>query len=179
MVFANSQPSIRLTLSSGDSYSQTGFNVASTKPSSTNPLGNPAYPGYTSSGGPNWIGYLVKNYNATLLYSYNFADGGATVNASLVKPFKPTVKSFIDQVKLFSDSIAKKPSYANWMDETAVFMVWLGVNDVGNSYSSADETALLGKIMDNYFSQLEILYNTGARTFALLSVPRKFSGMYM
>jgi hypothetical protein len=115
----------------------------------------------------------VTNYNATIINSYNFADGGATVNASLVRPFKPTVKSFIDQVKLFSNSIANKPSYANWTDETAVFMVWLGVNDVGNSYSSGNETTLLKLIMDSYFSQLEILYVAGARIFALLNVPRE------
>jgi hypothetical protein len=155
---------------SGDSYSQTGFNIALTKPSSANPLGNPAYPGYTTSGGPNWIGYIVKNY---IINSYNFADGGATVNASLVKPYKPTVKSLIDQVKLFSDSIANKPSYAKWTNGTAVFMVWLGVNDVGNSYSSANVTPLLGKIMDSYFTQLDILYVAGARIFALLNVPRE------
>jgi hypothetical protein len=113
-----------------------------------------------------------------MLYSYNFADGGATVNASLVKPFKPTVKSFVDQVKLFNDSVAKKPSYANWTDETAVFMIWLGVNDVGNSYSSGSETALLELIMNSYFSQLEILYAAGARIFALLNVPRKCILLY-
>src|SRR3989337_2759760 len=71
----------------GDSYSQTGFDVTLSKPSAANPLGNPSYPGWTSSGGPNWIGYLVKDYNASSLYSYNFAYGGATVNASLVHPF--------------------------------------------------------------------------------------------
>ena len=164
-----------VTWISGDSYSQTGFNIASTKPSSLNPLGNPAYPGYTTSGGPNWIGYLVKNHNTSLLLSYNFADGGATVNASLVKPFRPTVKSLIDQVKIFSDSIANKPSYASWTAETGLFAVWLGVNDVGNSYSRTNETGLYLQIMDSYFSQLDILYRAGARSFALLSVPRRFS----
>jgi hypothetical protein len=54
-----------------------------------------------------------------------------------------------------------------------VFMVWLGVNDVGNSYSSGNKTTLLKLIMDSYFSQLEILYVAGARIFALLNVPRE------
>jgi hypothetical protein len=113
----------------------------------------------------------VKNY---YINSYNFADGGATVNASLVKPYKPTVKSLIDQVELFSNSIANRPSYASWTNRTAEFVVWLGVNDVGNSYSSsANVTALLGKIMDSYFTQLEILYVAGARIFLLLNVPRE------
>lgn len=38
---------------SGDSYSQTGFDVTSTKPNAANPLGNPALPGWTASGGLN------------------------------------------------------------------------------------------------------------------------------
>lgn len=147
--------------------------MASSKPSSANPLGNPAFPGYTSSGGPNWIGDLVKDYNASAVYSYNFAYGGATVNASLVKPYQSTVKSLIDQVKQFSDSIAKKPSYAPWTADNSLFAIWMGVNDVGNSYSNVDETTLLKKIMEDYFEQVEILFKAGARNFAFLNVPRK------
>ncbi|KAF2263939.1 carbohydrate esterase family 16 protein [Lojkania enalia] len=155
----------------GDSYSQTGFDVSSSKPSSANPLGNPAYPGYTTSGGPNWIGYLVKDYNASALYSFNFAYGGATVNASLVKPYQPTVKSLIDQVGQFGRSIANKPSYAPWTAENSLFAIWMGVNDVGNSYSNPNEAQLIIQIFNSYFSQIEILFNAGARNFALLSVP--------
>jgi len=118
----------------------------------------------------------VKEYNSSLLYSYNFAYGGATVNASLVEPYTPTVKSFIDQVKQFSDSIASHPSYAPWTADTSLFAIWLGVNDVGNSYYTANvSAALLPKIMDSYFSQVEILYEAGARNFALLSVPRRWN----
>lgn len=149
--------------------------MTSTKPSASNPLGNPAYPGWTASGGANWVGYLAKEYNASLLYSYNFAYGGATVNASLVKPYQSTVKSFIDQVGQFSSSIASHPSYAPWTAENSLFAIWLGVNDVGNSYYQEDVQTLLPKIMDSYFGQVQILYNAGARNFALLNVPRKRS----
>jgi phospholipase/lecithinase/hemolysin len=147
--------------------------VSSTKPSPSNPLGNPAFPGYTTAGGANWIGDLVKDYNASSLYSFNFASGGATVNASLVRPFQPTVKSLIDQVKQFSDSIASKPSYAAWSAETSLFGIWLGVNDVGNSYGNANEAALLSSIAEDYFEQVEVLYSAGARNFVFLNVPRK------
>lgn len=156
----------------GDSYSQTGFDVAGSKPSSANPLGNPSYPGWTSSGGPNWVGYLVKEYNAGSLYSYNFAYGGATVNASLVTPYEPTVKSLIDQVKQFSDSIATKPSYAPWTASNSLFGIWMGVNDVGNSWYKENVSALHSMIMQDYFEEVEILYNAGARNFAFLTVPR-------
>ncbi|KAF2273783.1 carbohydrate esterase family 16 protein [Westerdykella ornata] len=155
----------------GDSYSQTGFNVSAAKPSAANPIGNPPYPGWTTSGGPNWIGYLLEDYSASTLLSYNFAYGGATVNASLVKPYQPTVKSLIDQVKQFSDSIAPKPSYAPWNAENSLFAIWMGVNDVGNSFWLENVTELHGKIMQDYFEEVEVLYQAGARNFAFLNVP--------
>jgi hypothetical protein len=40
---------------SGDSYSQTGYDVNDVHPTEGNPLGNPPYPGYTTAGGPNWV----------------------------------------------------------------------------------------------------------------------------
>jgi hypothetical protein len=158
---------------SGDSYSQTGFNINSTHPNSGNPLGNPALPGYTASGGLNWVGFLASKLNTSTLLTYNFAYGGATTDASLVTPYQPTVLSFVDQVSEFSASIASHPSYAPWTANNTLVGVWIGVNDVGNSYYLANETVLLNKIMNKYFAQLQIVYNAGARNFVLLSVPRR------
>ncbi len=81
--------------------------------------------------------------------------------------------SLIDQVTQFSESIATKPAYAPWTAENALFGVWIGVNDVGNSWWLEEYDALVEKIMDTYFGQLQVLYDAGARKFVLLSVPRK------
>lgn len=145
------------------------------KPSPDNPLGNPPLPGWTASGGLNWVGFLVSQLNRSALLSYNFAYGGATTNASLVAPWQPTVLSLIDQVAQFSGSIADKPDYAPWTADDALFGVWMGVNDVGNSWWLEEYDALVQSIMDSYFGQLQILYDAGARNFVLLSVPRKFN----
>lgn len=91
------------------------------------------------------------------------------MNASLVKPYRDDVKSLIDQVKQFSGSIAKNPP---WTAEESLFAIWMGVNDVGNSYGQND-AVLLGRIQEDYFKQVEVLYQAGARNFAFLSVPRK------
>jgi hypothetical protein len=40
---------------SGDSYSAVGYNVTEDYPSFANPIGNPAYPGDTTSFGANWV----------------------------------------------------------------------------------------------------------------------------
>jgi len=163
---------LKFLITFGDSYSQTGFDVKSTKPSTSNPLGNPPLPGWTASGGLNWVGFLASKYNTSTLLAYNFAYGGATTNATIVPPFQSTVLSFVDQVAQFSSSIAKKPSYAPWGDN-ALFGVWIGVNDVGNSWWKADYDQIVEQIMASYFGQLQILYDAGARNFMLLTVPRK------
>ncbi|KDN66473.1 putative fungal cellulose binding domain-containing protein [Colletotrichum sublineola] len=155
----------------GDSYSQTGFNINSTKPSSQNPLGNPNLPGWTTSGGLNWIGFLLAQYNASLTYSYNLAYGGATTDASLITPYTPTVLSFIDQVSEFSRSLASKPAWAPWTAGNTLVGVWMGVNDVGNAWWGSNREALLVQVLGRYFDQLQILYDAGVRNFVLLSVP--------
>ncbi|KAJ9165264.1 Carbohydrate esterase family 16 protein [Coniochaeta hoffmannii] len=162
---------VKYLITFGDSYSQTGFNISSTKPSPSNPLGNPPLPGWTASGGLNWVGFLASQLNKSTLLTYNFAYGGATTAADLVTPYAPTVLSLVDQVSQFSGSIASHPSYAPWTAADTLVGVWIGVNDVGNSYWTANETVLLGKIMDRYFAQLQIAYDAGARNFVLLSVP--------
>lgn len=164
---------VQYLITFGDSYSQTGFDVTSTAPSASNPIGNPPLPGWTASGGYNWVGFLAAQYNASTLLTYNFAYGGATTNASLVAPYEPTVLSFIDQVTQFSGSIADQPEQAPWTAENALFGVWMGVNDVGNSWWTEGYAELVEEIMDSYFGQLQVLYDAGARNFALLSVPRR------
>ena len=73
-------------------------------------------------------------HNKSLLLTYNYAYGGATINASLVQPYEPTVLSLIDQVNQFMGQAADKPAFAPWTSENALFSFWIGINDIGNSY---------------------------------------------
>lgn len=68
------------------------------------------------------------------------------------------------------------PNYAGaefWESESTVFGVWIGINDVGNSFwSGADANEVLyGQIFEVYKGLLEQLYESGARNFVLLNVP--------
>ncbi len=119
---------------SGDSYSQTGFNISGPLPNSANPIGNPPFPGYSATGGANWVGYLTATNNNSLLYTYNYAYGGATINATLVAPYEPTVLSVVDQVNQFLTTVASKPPSTPWTSANSLFSIWIGVNDIGNSY---------------------------------------------
>lgn len=73
-------------------------------------------------------------YNNSLILTYNYAYGGATINASLVEPYETTVLSFVDQVNQFMTTVASKPASAPWTSENSLFSAWFGINDIGNSY---------------------------------------------
>jgi hypothetical protein len=60
----------------------------------------------------NWLGQLIRTYNTSLMLDWNFAYGGATVDATLVAPYVSTVKSLVDQVQEFNTYAASRPSDA-------------------------------------------------------------------
>jgi len=154
----------------GDSYTTTSFAVNGTQPSSSNPLGNPPYPGYTSSNGPNWVDFLTVKYNKSLIETYNLAYGGATVDSSLVAQYEPTVLDFVQQVNdEFIPTYVEKKTAA-WTSANSLFAAFFGINDVGNSYSQQNAT-LNADIFKVYSSLVEKLYNTGARNFLFINVP--------
>ena len=155
----------------GDSYTQTGFDVKSTQPSASNPFGNPSYPGWTSSNGPNWVGFLSTTYNASALLTYNMAYGGATVDSLLVTPYAPTVISMKDQVRTeFLPTYGSHPASAPWTSDSSLFAFFIGIIDVGNSWWLNNST-LYDAIFSTYSSLLSDVYATGARNFLFLSVP--------
>ncbi|KAJ3782457.1 hypothetical protein GGU10DRAFT_251097, partial [Lentinula aff. detonsa] len=165
----------------GDSYTQTGFVTNDTLPAPGNPLGNPVYPGYTATGGANWLDFDATTYNNSLVLTYNYAYGGATIDSSLVAPFEPTVLSVTDQVNEFLDTAASKPASTPWTSANSLFSIWIGINDLGNSYYLSDnrtsfdttllnaEFALVQKLV-SYWS-LTISFDVGARNFLFLNVP--------
>lgn len=157
----------------GDSYTQTGFDVKGAQPSLSNPLGNPTYPGWTSSNGPNWVGFLTTTYNASKLLTYNVAYGGATVDADLVTPYTPTVLSLKNQVQDEYIPAYGTPSNASvsWTASDSLHAFFIGINDVGNSWWLDNATTIYDKIFTVYGGLLDQVYDTGARNFLFLSVP--------
>ncbi|KAH9485803.1 Acetylesterase [Psilocybe cubensis] len=156
----------------GDSYSQTGFDITGTLPNVANPIGNPDFPGWSATGGANWVGYLTATYNNSLLFTYNYAYGGATIDASLVAPYESTVLSLTDQVNQFLTTVASKPTSTPWTSENSLFSIWIGVNDIGNSYYlSGDRSAFSDTLLNAYFALVQKLYNAGGRNFLFANVP--------
>ena len=152
------------------------------KPASTSPARHPprgswprcgSWPGYTTDNGINWIGHLVETYNSSLLLSYNFAYGGAVVDASIVAPYEDTVLTLVDQTAEFVDNLSPAPTDVPWTADNSLFAFWLGVNDIGNSYWLANETDVITAIFDSYFTQVQRVYDAGGRNFLFLNCPRE------
>lgn len=78
-----------------------------------------------------------------------------------------------DQVALFSANLAQQPDYASWTASNTVVGVWMGVNDVGNTFSLDNSTEIYDATLTRYFELLQTVYDAGVRKFVLLSVPRK------
>jgi len=152
----------------GDSYTTTGFNDTGAQPSEANPLGNPAYPGYTATNGPNWVDFLTTTYNKTFLETINLAYGGATVDSALVTPYLPTVLSLKEQIQT---EYVPAATFFDWQANDTLFATFIGINDVGNAYSEANSSLIFSLVFEEYASLIDELYQTGARNFLFLNVP--------
>lgn len=123
-------------------------------------MGNPSFPGETTSGGKNWIGHLVSSNPALL--SYNFAQ-----RFSYIDPHLGSQSSLAEQVALFGSASSEIP----WVDTSSLFAIWLAIEDVGNHWWAEDFYEQSLTLLHHYFSQVQTLYASGARNFVFLSVP--------
>ncbi|GAM88944.1 hypothetical protein ANO11243_069780 [Dothideomycetidae sp. 11243] len=158
-------------ITSGDSYTDTGFDVNGQQPTADDPLGNPLYPGHTSSNGPNWIDYLTVQYNASLVQTVNLAVGGATTDPDVVDPYLPIVPSVKQQVfERFLPQYGSKPASYPWASDDTLFAFFTGINDVANSWSK-ETRPMYDKAFSTYRDLVDAIYQAGGRNFLFLNVP--------
>lgn len=156
----------------GDSYTTTGFKANREQPSEVNPLGNPDYPGDTSSNGPNWINFLTTTYNQTFLKTVNFAYGGATVDGDLIRQFVPMIHSFKTQVyEDYLPNYSPPPSTFDWEPENTLFASFFGINDVNNAWQDSTASWVLAQDIAEYADLIDVVYQSGARNFLFMKVP--------
>ena len=77
---------------------------------------------------------MTTEYNNSLVLTWNYAYGGAVTDKDLVTPWKPDVLTLVDQVDQFLSYAAKKPAAVPWKSENSLFSVFIGINDIGNSF---------------------------------------------
>ncbi|KAM0346324.1 hypothetical protein ACHAPU_005755 [Fusarium lateritium] len=149
----------------GDSWSRTGFNPKGTQPNSKNKIGNPAFPGITSSNGPNWVGYLTSAFNESPFLTYNFGTSGAVVDSSDGSANSYTVVREIDEQ--FAPNYKLGKTFA---PDSSLFAIWIGINDVIHNYKNRKSNTYDASFR-SYRTQIEKLYKAGARNFLLMTIP--------
>ncbi|KAI1339000.1 hypothetical protein F5Y15DRAFT_416310 [Xylariaceae sp. FL0016] len=156
----------------GDSYTATnsfsGFNPSAGYPSESNPIGYPALPGSTFSGGYNWVGDLLTKYVTSTTLGYNFAVGGASVDNSIVEGSTDT--DFVTQVEQWTSYLATPPDWAPWTADTAIAGAFFGINDLLGEYW-AGTTPPYDALVAKFSEELQILYDNGVRNFFVITVP--------
>jgi hypothetical protein len=145
-------------------------------PSTKNPLGNPAWPGQTSTGGSNWVGYLGAKYNSTLTLLWNYAGSGCVIDRTIIPPRLPEYLSFSEQVDSFNASIGHRPDYAPWTPENSAVGIWFGVNELGRTkyFPAQNLTQVIPCMIKSLGAQAQILHDIGLRNFAFFEVPREY-----
>ncbi|CAE7099416.1 unnamed protein product [Rhizoctonia solani] len=145
---------LRYLFAFGDSYTTVGFNSWAPVPNDANPLGV-SYPGSTTAGGANYVGYLITQFNQSKIWAWDYAVSGNQVAG---------VSNQINQDFLSSQGAGNKPSYAPWTATNSLFSTFIGINDLNSG-------APVAATINTLFSLQETLYNTGARNFLFINVP--------
>jgi hypothetical protein len=73
--------------------------------------------------GENFVGFDTVTYNKSLILTYDYAVGGATIDPILVAPITLSLPDEVDQ---FLAGAAKKPATSRWTSENSLFSVWIG-----------------------------------------------------
>ncbi|KAK1624300.1 hypothetical protein BDP81DRAFT_464827 [Colletotrichum phormii] len=91
---------------------------------------------------------------------------GATVNTTLVT-------SSIDVVSQVENGFIPNYTGTNqtWDAESSLFGFFIGINDIGKSYTNGNSTDLHPLIFDKFAELVEEVYEAGARNFLFLNVP--------
>ncbi|KAJ3513329.1 hypothetical protein NLJ89_g3009 [Agrocybe chaxingu] len=103
----------------------------------------------TTSGGPNWVGYLTSTYNSSQIWTFDYAISGNTVSGVQA------------QIQDYQPAAGSKPSYAPWTGSNSLHATWIGINDI--KYPA--------QAISQLFQLQENLYTNGARNFLLVNVP--------
>jgi phospholipase/lecithinase/hemolysin len=118
------------------------------------------------------VDYLTVFYNESLIETVNLAYGGATVDSALVTPYLPTVLSLKAQIQTEFLPLYAADEVLPWKSSDTLFGIFIGINDVGNSYGSLNSSVDLNDlIFAEYASLVKQLYTAGAKNFLFLNVP--------
>ncbi|EPS38651.1 hypothetical protein H072_7634 [Dactylellina haptotyla CBS 200.50] len=154
----------------GDSYTYTGFNAWGAQPSTSNPLGNPTFPGDTTSGGANYVGLAITTYKKSTLFAYSLGISGATVDPTLAFPTQG--RALDVEMNTWIQQYSNRATVGvQWTGDNTLFSMFFGVNDITVTMSRTDMDTYTDKILASLMNQTNTLYNYGARKFMFINCP--------
>ncbi|KAK6354642.1 hypothetical protein TWF696_003782 [Orbilia brochopaga] len=129
----------------------------------------------TSSGGPNWTEYLTGCFSGRpsdcAIPLWNFAFAGADVTSALLTPHHDYSVQLVDQVAHY---LASADSVINLPRESTLVAIWIGINDVNDSYKWKNITSftdLYQADIDYLYGAVEQLYAAGYKNFLFMNTP--------
>ncbi|KAK9466123.1 hypothetical protein V1512DRAFT_263927 [Lipomyces arxii] len=175
MICAHSYNESANSRHSGDSYTDTGFDIRFTLPNDLNPFGNPAMNSDYVNNGINWLKYLSTAHNSSTYYVFDFARGGATVDNRLVY-YRDDIPSFIEQMETYFLPYMTGPNRIYQLNSSETIAgVFFGINDIYNSWQNYTGTERFRfyteRIGQSYWSAVKTLYDTGIRHFFFNLIP--------
>jgi hypothetical protein len=165
--------------SSGNSYTNIGFDPNGIQPSPSNPMGNSDFSNIDAAlaQGPNWAVDLTTVFNKTSLLTYDLAFNCATVDKSIVDNSGPCPwadgHQIVDQVGQFKQILTKGSEFGTFNGDNSLILIWVGINDAHLSYGRNDTDSLMLKVVNKYFEEVQALYDLGARKFLFMKIPRE------
>ncbi|KAK6504516.1 hypothetical protein TWF506_002710 [Arthrobotrys conoides] len=154
----------------GDSYTYNGFNPWGAQPSTSNPLGNPAFPGDTTSGGANYIGLTVSTYKKSDLFAYGFGISGATIDPALAYPTQG--RALDVEISMWIQQYSNQATVGvPWTSDNTLFSLFFGVNDITVTMARTDMDTYTDKILGSFMNHTNTLYSYGARKFMFINAP--------
>ena len=152
----------------GDSVTATTFDPTLEQPSQSNPFGNPIFPNNRPNG-PTWADYLTLTHNQSQVLTYNFAQGGSTVDNKVQSSLWAS-PSAVDQTSLFISTYATTGKLDEWDLGTTLAIFRFGVNDCMIEYIFPDHILDVSSDVAQYAKIVEELYSVGLRNFLFLNV---------
>jgi hypothetical protein len=113
-----------------------------------------------------------------LVYNYNFAITGSTVDSKIITAGAANSRSLVYQVEnQFLPTYGNKPATANWTAGDSLFAFFFGINDVLLSYTDGNTTRVdaalqgytkaLEKVIDGSITSIEVISNRRYRSIQL------------
>ena len=129
-------------MSSGDSHTETCFDLDGVQPNHQNPLGNPQWPGRTGNYGPNFVGHMTGTFNESFVETYNFAIGESTFRKRWNQDGSDTTIALSQQVEdMFLLRYGKGSEGGGfWHPKNALFVFYIGLDDIVSEFLARQGT---------------------------------------